>query len=75
MRASLRVMARPRPVPPKRCAVEASAWLNSKRGEILEAVVLEQRDILRFRRDTSCYASLADFYSAFGIVSLRGRYR
>jgi hypothetical protein len=29
MRASLRVMARPSPVPPKRCAVEASAWLNS----------------------------------------------
>src|SRR5262249_26204169 len=26
---SLRVMARPRPVPPKRCAVVASAWLNS----------------------------------------------
>jgi hypothetical protein len=24
-----RVMARPRPVPPKRCAVEASAWVNS----------------------------------------------
>src|SRR5262245_22469652 len=29
MRASLRVMARPRPVPPKLCAVEASAWVNS----------------------------------------------
>ena len=29
MRASLRVMARPRPVPPKRCAVVASAWVNS----------------------------------------------
>jgi hypothetical protein len=29
IRASLRVMARPRPVPPKRCAVVASAWLNS----------------------------------------------
>ena len=29
MRASLRVMARPSPVPPKRCAVVASAWLNS----------------------------------------------
>src|SRR5258707_11182063 len=29
MRASLRVMARPRPVPPNRCAVEASAWVNS----------------------------------------------
>ena len=29
MRASLRVMVRPNPVPPKRCAVEASAWLNS----------------------------------------------
>src|SRR6516164_1541389 len=29
MRASLRVMARPRPVPPKRCAVAASAWLNA----------------------------------------------
>src|SRR5262249_14981832 len=29
MRASLRVMASPRPVPPKRCAVVASAWLNS----------------------------------------------
>ncbi len=29
MRASLRVMARPRPVPPKRRAVAASAWLNS----------------------------------------------
>src|SRR5262249_41363683 len=28
-RASLRVMARPSPVPPKRCAVVASAWLNS----------------------------------------------
>ena len=27
MRASLRVMARPSPVPPKRCAVVASAWL------------------------------------------------
>src|SRR6266511_5693304 len=26
IRASLRVMARPRPVPPKRCAVVASAW-------------------------------------------------
>src|SRR5262249_36068611 len=29
MRASLRVMARPSPVPPKFCAVVASAWLNS----------------------------------------------
>jgi hypothetical protein len=29
MRASLRVMARPKPVPPKRCAVVLSAWLNS----------------------------------------------
>src|SRR5260370_39113196 len=29
MRASLREMARPRPVPPKRRAVAASAWLNS----------------------------------------------
>ena len=29
MRASLRDSARPRPVPPKRCAVVASAWLNS----------------------------------------------
>src|SRR5262249_1352319 len=29
IRASLRVIARPSPVPPKRCAVEASAWLNS----------------------------------------------
>jgi hypothetical protein len=29
MRASLRVMARPRPVPPNLCAVVASAWLNS----------------------------------------------
>src|SRR5262249_30641977 len=29
MRASLRVIARPSPVPPKCCAVEASAWLNS----------------------------------------------
>src|SRR6516164_3855524 len=29
MRASLRVMARPRPVPPKRRAVAASAWWNS----------------------------------------------
>src|SRR5262245_45114973 len=29
MRASLRVMARPSPVPPKCCAVEASAWVNS----------------------------------------------
>ena len=29
MRASLRVMARPRPVPPKRCAVVLSAWVNS----------------------------------------------
>src|SRR6516162_2384948 len=29
IRASLRAMARPRPVPPKRCAVAASAWLNS----------------------------------------------
>src|SRR5262249_49135619 len=29
MRASLRVMARPSPVPPKRWAVVASAWLNS----------------------------------------------
>src|SRR5262245_5935110 len=29
MRASLRVMARPSPVPPKFCAVEASAWANS----------------------------------------------
>ncbi len=29
MRASLRVMASPSPVPPKRCAVEASAWVNS----------------------------------------------
>src|SRR5262249_11867157 len=29
IRASLRVMARPRPVPPKCCAVEASAWLDS----------------------------------------------
>ena len=28
MRASLRVMARPSPVPPKRCAVEASAWVT-----------------------------------------------
>src|SRR5262249_54181886 len=28
-RASLRVMARPSPVPPKRCAVVASAWVNS----------------------------------------------
>jgi hypothetical protein len=26
----LRVMARPRPVPPKRRAVAASAWLNSE---------------------------------------------
>src|SRR5262245_57557429 len=31
MRASLRVMARPKPVPPKRCAVEASAWVNSSK--------------------------------------------
>src|SRR5262245_44663448 len=29
MRASLRVMARPSPVPPKFCAVVASAWVNS----------------------------------------------
>src|SRR5206468_3694825 len=29
MRASLRVIASPRPVPPKFCAVEASAWANS----------------------------------------------
>src|SRR5262245_22549173 len=29
MRASLRVMASPSPVPPKRCAVAESAWLNS----------------------------------------------
>jgi hypothetical protein len=29
MRASLRVMASPSPVPPKCCAVEASAWVNS----------------------------------------------
>ena len=29
MRASLRVMARPNPVPPNFCAVVASAWLNS----------------------------------------------
>src|SRR6516162_4575786 len=29
MRASLRVMARPSPVPPNFCAVVASAWLNS----------------------------------------------
>src|ERR1700746_2584102 len=29
MRASLRVMARPSPVPPERRAVRASAWLNS----------------------------------------------
>ena len=29
MRASLRVMASPRPVPPKRRAVEESAWVNS----------------------------------------------
>src|SRR5436305_9402512 len=29
MRASLRVMASPSPVPPNFCAVEASAWLNS----------------------------------------------
>ena len=29
MRASLRVMASPSPVPPKRCAVVASAWVNS----------------------------------------------
>jgi hypothetical protein len=29
MRASLRVIASPSPVPPKLCAVEASAWLNS----------------------------------------------
>src|SRR5262249_4453886 len=29
MRASFRVMARPSPVPPKRCAVVTSAWLNS----------------------------------------------
>src|SRR5262245_19703935 len=29
IRASSRVMARPRPVPPKRCAVEASARVNS----------------------------------------------
>ena len=31
MRASLRVMARPKPVPPNRCAVVASAWLNSSK--------------------------------------------
>ena len=35
MRASLRVMARPKPVPPKRCAVEASAW-----GKLLEQLRL-----------------------------------
>ena len=29
MRASLRAMARPSPVPPKRCAVVASAWLEN----------------------------------------------
>jgi hypothetical protein len=29
IRASLRVMARPSPVPPNFCAVVASAWLNS----------------------------------------------
>ena len=29
MRASLRAMASPSPVPPKRCAVVASAWVNS----------------------------------------------
>jgi hypothetical protein len=29
MRASLRVMARPDPVPPNRWAVVASAWVNS----------------------------------------------
>ena len=29
MRASLRVMASPSPVPPKRCAVALSAWVNS----------------------------------------------
>jgi hypothetical protein len=27
--ASLRVIASPKPVPPKRCAVEASAWVDS----------------------------------------------
>src|SRR5262249_55636531 len=31
-RASLRVMASPSPVPPKRCAVVASAWLNSSKS-------------------------------------------
>src|SRR5262249_12186667 len=32
MRASLRVMARPSSVPPKRCAVVLSAWLNSSKS-------------------------------------------
>src|SRR5215468_8810801 len=32
MRASLRERARPSPVPPKRCAVVASAWLNSSKS-------------------------------------------
>ena len=35
MRASLRAMARPSPVPPKRCAVVASAW-----AELLEQLRL-----------------------------------
>lgn len=32
MRASLRVMATSRPVPPKPCAVEASACVNSSKS-------------------------------------------
>ena len=35
IRASLRRIASPSPVPPKRCAVVASAWVNSSFNRLL----------------------------------------
>jgi hypothetical protein len=43
MRASLRVMARPSPVPPKRCAVVASAWLITRASYRKEMAALGHR--------------------------------
>ena len=55
MRASLRVMARPRPVPPKRCVVEASAWVNSSNSlaccsAVRPMPVFDRRHTRPFRR-------------------------
>jgi hypothetical protein len=57
------------------CYPSGAAHSFYNRRQMEKAGVTSANPRLRFRRDTSRYAGLADFYRASGLVSLRGSYR